>query len=402
LTLLVGCGKKEVKPKFESLDTWLEEVAFKELIHRLKTDSFLKGLPLTIVNAEGEAVRSRIDGLTEDIRDRLSTALLLHSEIRLVRRNPASGARFQRPYALQQLPCGGFTDPRMLLTIDIKEVGNAGTARINIRAIDVDTGQWLPLSLSNEVSITPAQSDSLAAVKPDEYLRGLKYVPFESKQADEMAAYLSYNLSCIFQEQYGGGEMLLYVDKSKMKRSFEDIGWVLEKRLSFCNEIRLVKERAKAEWVLDVEARSMDPNQSLWQVWIDVWEKGGEGIRGLATYAYFTSDRKAGDLSGTWWIYDIDSKDEAGRLEIRKVDEKGHRADLFGPNGELIAQGIIVHLDGRNVRWTYFDRKLNRLFESSGIIHSDAGTARITVNMEAFPRLSKPVEQELLSFRRKH
>ncbi len=403
MIVLLGCGGHQVKRPANSLDEWLEEVAFDKIVNDLKSNSFLKGIPFIIVKADGENVSRDIDNLTKDIRDRLLSVLLQHPEIHPVPRHPVSGGFFDRPYGLQSLRCGGFSEPQMLLTIDIKRLGqeNSKVARVNIRAIDIQRGQWKPLSLFSDVKLATYQSEALSTIGPDEYLRGLKYVPFEESQVDEMAAYLANNLSCIFQEGYGGSEFSVFVNRAKIRQSFDDIVWVLEKRLNSCNEITLAKQREQADWFLDVEARSMNPAQGLWQVWVDVWEKeAGAGVKGLATYAYFLSEKRAEDISGTWWIYDLHSRAQSGRLEISEVPARGHRGDLFGSNGELKAQNIVMNLNEHNISWTHYDRRLNKTFDASGVIQSDGGMARIIISVQSFPGSGETIEQELLPYKR--
>lgn len=400
---LLACSGQQMKKPSVFLDNWLEEVAFKKIAEDLGGSSFLRGIPFIIVKADGENVSREIDNLTKDVRDRLLSILLQHPGIRVVPRHPVSSAFFDRPYTLQSLSCGGFSEPQMLLTIDIRRLGEVKNkaARVNIRAIDIQQGTWKPLSLFSDVRLADYQNEALETIGPDEYLRGLKYVPFEEKQVDEMAAYLAYNLSCIFQEGYGGSPLTVFVNRDKMKQSFEDIVWVLEKRLNYCNEITLAKRRDQADWILDIEARSMNPGQGLWQVWVDVWEKeAGAGVKGLATYAYFLSKERVEDISGTWWIYDLHSQAQAGRLEIRTDGAEGPRGDLFGAGGELTARGIVMHLSDSGVSWTHYDPGQNKVLETNGVVQREGGTSRIVVTSRSFPGSSKPLELELLPYRR--
>jgi hypothetical protein len=177
------------------LDQWLEGYAFKKVRDHIMTNSFMKGLPFLIVGSDGEGpvrdMGQRIDGLTEDVRDRMITYFLASPEIRVIRRHPVSVV--ERPYALQELRCGRFVEPKMLLTIDIRRIGEMKDRRVRIaiRAMDIERGEWIRgFSLQQVVSLTGPQMDDLNTAYPDQSLKGTKYLPFAFSQRDEMGRYL--------------------------------------------------------------------------------------------------------------------------------------------------------------------------------------------------------------------
>ena len=70
-----------------------------------------------------------------------------------------------------------------------------------------EQSRFIPISgLSETFSCAP--SEKLLALskdtRVDEYLRGLRYLPFEESQKDLMAAYLARRVSCIFQSMAEG------------------------------------------------------------------------------------------------------------------------------------------------------------------------------------------------------
>jgi len=234
VTGILGCaGPTRIKSSGSDpicLDRWLEEEAFEKIILQLRTNSFVKDLPFIVVKARGEAVGrnigQQIDALTEEIRARMVTLFLEYPEIELARRHPVSV--FDRPYRLQELACGRFVEHKMLLTVDIKRLDRDehDLAKVNIRAVDLKNSNWIKgFSLHKKVLLTPRQSRALDTLYPDEYLRGLKHVPFLETQRDEMAAYLARNLSCIFNEAYTGNDIKVYVDSSKIGRKNRAILW---------------------------------------------------------------------------------------------------------------------------------------------------------------------------------
>ena len=113
----------------------------------MRTNSFIKDLPFLIVRTKGEAtgrdIGRQIDALTEEIRDRMITFFLEFPAIRVIRRHPVS--MIDRPYTLQELKCGRFVEPKVLLAIDIRRLGHVKDrrARVTIRAMDLEKGEWI-------------------------------------------------------------------------------------------------------------------------------------------------------------------------------------------------------------------------------------------------------------------
>ena len=399
----LGCAGGPIRPAEPEpiyLDTWLEEDAFDKIVEHLRTNSYMKDLPFIIVRAKGEAVgqniSQQIDSLTEEVRDRLVSLLLEYPEIKLIRRHPVSV--LDRPYKLQELKCDGFVEHKMLLTIDIKRLGRVddNLARVNIRAIDLKKGNWITgFSLHNKVVLTRQQRRDLAALHRDEYLRGLKYVPFLEPQRDEMAAYLARNLSCIFREAYTGNDMKVFVDSSKLRRKNKNIAWFVKKQLHFCNEILLCNNRENADWVLVAEAKETGSGTGLAQFWIELYErKGGELVKGLATYTYFViGEDIPGSITGRWKILNLPSRLRYGFMEITMVSEHNFRGDLLGPDGGLLKRGIGIRLRGNNIDWTYYDDRLHKTFQVKGLLLKDG--EKMAVRVSSFPS-SEPSEQELV------
>ena len=398
--LVFGCTGPVVKESAEvkraPLNIWMEQLATDKIITALRTNSFIKDRPFIIVKARGEVVSAGIDDLTSEIREQLVSVLLEYPEIRLVRRHPAPV--IERTYTLQELKCGRYTDPKILITIDIKPISEQG-ARINIRAIDrKERDAWVRgFSIHNQAQLTPNQMKQLKGPeKPDEYLRGLKYVPFAESQRDEMAAFLARNLSCIFQEGYIGSDISVYVDSSRVKRRSSDIVWFLAKHLQSYNEIQLVSSMEKADFILTAEEKTTGPDTNLSQFWIGVEKKGGdELVKGLATYAYYiSSPPDRGAISGKWTIHKLPSKKKIGDFEISGNSQKGYQADFVrSDSSHSIKRGIIIRLDGKHVDWTYYDKWAQKTFEVEGILQEDG--YKMTVTVSTFPSAGKPEKWEL-------
>ena len=389
LAALWGCAGSTPKGAVEappmSLDLWLKEEIYGKLPETLKTNSFMKDRPFIIVKARGEVVDDHIDKLTEEIREQLYAILLESPEIRVVRRHPARV--IERPYALQEIRCGRFSEHDMLLMFDIKGLGDPEDrlAWVNVRALDRSRDTWIRgFSLHRRVTLSPHQSRALHAPPyPDQDLRGLKYVPFTESQRDEMAAYLVQNLSCILRaraDERGMGDIKVFVDPSRVRGSNRDTVWFIRNQLQFCNEILVVDSEDEAEWILDADSRETGAGSGLSQFWLTA-----RNARGIATYAYFLSGRQRDShFSGRWEIRDPVEGVRMGQLVVRKVADDGYRADLYGSDGTWIRKrNIVIRRSNRSVGWSYYDRELRRTYDADGVIVE--GGRRITVTMSSFP-----------------
>jgi len=401
----LGCAGPELarldRPKPVYLDAWLDNKGLDQVVEALRSNTFIKGRPFTIAKGKGEAVgesiSNQIDLLTEGLRERLVSLCLQYPEIKIVRRHPVSVQ--DRPYRLQDLRCGGYAEYEVILVIDMMRYGqlDEDLAVINMKAIDLKTGNWVPgISLVAEVALTPEQSRDLNTVQPDEYLQGTKYVPFLQSQGAEMAAYLARNLSCIFRDAASGEEIKIFVDASKVRRGNRDIVWFLTKQLQFCNEIQLVNTKEKAHWVLMADARETGAGSGIGQFWIDVYEqKGGDLVKGLATYACFVlGPEKETSIAGKWEIVRLPSRAKEGLMEIAARPEGDFTGNLFDMGGMVLRKrGIFITLKGSNIDWAYYDERMQKSVSAKGLLLENG--ERIAVKVTTFPGTETPYEQEL-------
>ncbi len=210
------------------------------------------------------------------------------------------------------------------------------------------------------------------------------------------AAYLAKNLSCIFRDAAGGKEIKIFVDASKVKRANKDIVWFLTKQLQFCNEIQLVNAKEKADWVLMAEAKETGAGTGIGQFWIDVYErKGGDLVKGLATYAYFVlGPEKPASIVGKWEIVRLPSRSKEGHMEIAARPEGGFTGNLFDIGGTVLRKrGIIITVKGNNIDWAYYDDRMQKSVSARGLLLGNGD--RIAVKVTTFPATERSYEQEL-------
>ena len=247
------------------------------------------------------------------------------------------------------------------------------------------------------MALTRPQSEGLSAVRADQYLRGLKFVPFAFSQRDEMGAYLAVNLSCMLSKAYDGEAFRVFVDVSKTTGKERDIAWFIKKQLQFCNEIQLTNNRENTDWVLVAESRKTGAGTGLSQFWIDVYRKeNGDLVRGLATYAYFlSSDHTQYPIAGRWKIMDLPEGSIGGYMRITGKMDHGLRGDLFGPDGvSLIKRGIFIEVNDQNVDWAYYDDRLHKTLKAKGLLMQDG--KKMSVKASSFPSDGRFMLQEFI------
>ncbi len=389
-------SSREASMDAPELDSWIEETADR-MVPELSSNSFIKGRPFIIVGATGEAVDREIDGLTAYIRDRLTSRFLESPDVLLVRRHPARS--LDRPYALQDLRCGNFTRYDLLLTVDVsRSGGGAGTPLIKVRAIDMKKGNWVRgFSFHERVALTSEQGELLGALQPDTHLKGLKYAPFTAAEKDEMAAYLARNLSCIFRATYGGSPINVFVDASKASREGTDAAWFLQKQLNFCNEIQLVKDRDRADWILEADAR--ETGGGVAQFWVNTMKReGGTFVPGMATYAYYVvTGGGSSAVVGTWEIVTQGSGDRWGFLRVSRTD-RGLTGDILEPDGRGLRKGgILIQAQDNGLDFTFYDGETNSTFVVQGRLMQNG--RRIAAKASQFPTRGEGGSWEMLLVR---
>ena len=307
-----------------------------------------------------------------------------------------------RPYRFQELQCGNFQEITLLLAIDIHPIGapEDNFARISIGAIDMGRGEWVEgFSLYHSpVRLTPQQSSDLQALHADEYLRGLKYLPFQADQQDEMAAYMARNLSCIFRDAYAGPDRKVFVAVDpESGGGMTKISRLLKKQLNFNNEIQLVNTPAAADWVITAEALETGAGTDLYQLWVDVSQQAdGQLVKGLSTHAYFQSAvRQAKGIAGTWELRNPTEDRVVGLFQIESTGPASYSGDLFTPDGGTQQKlGIEMTVSGDHVTWIYYAPEEQKTYEAIGVLGGEG--KQMAVKLSAVPGYDPPHRLELI------
>jgi hypothetical protein len=145
---------------------------------------------------QGEDVRPRIDDLTDQIRHKIHDALLKKSGLNLAWR-PAIQP-WQHHQRLEDLTCHDYQTVRYYIGIDTGLSPLQRKLYVKVRALNLGENKWVS-GFGKSWTGMPSrdQLQALTREHPDEYLRGLRPLPFTDRQPDMLAAYLARNLSCL-------------------------------------------------------------------------------------------------------------------------------------------------------------------------------------------------------------
>lgn len=366
-----------------TLDAWMAQTS-SQILHEFVSNSFVKGRPFIIVSATEEQLDLQVDNVTRQLRSELTSMLLKDTRVELVMRHPVSS--FSRPYSLADIRCDNYVEPEIFLTIDMKRVGQVSDrmARINIRAMDLEKNAWVRgISFYENVMLNPVQNNELDLKNnPDTQLKGLRYFPFSLAQSDQMAAYLARNLTCIFKDRFDAMDISVFIDPSKASPLGQNTVWNFEKELNKCNEIQAVREKDKADWIIELQDRETSPGSGLYQLWVTGYQqKGSRMIKGLATSAYFTAQGKK--TSGRWKIFEEDTNRLKGFFEVFAMNSKEHRGTILSADHHLIAKDIPVLVDDRTIGWEYYDSSVSQLNKCRGMM--DNAREVIYARCQTFP-----------------
>ncbi len=271
-----------------SLDSWIDQDLVPYLEEQLSKHPRFKGEPLLVVRMLGANVQSDIDQLTNNIRARTFDTLLSTPGINLVWR-PATKP-WEHHRSLSEVACGDFHTIHYYIGIETKLTPD-DVLQVSVRALDLHEGTWVSgFGRSWQARPTHAQRWALKRRQPDEYLRGLRPLPFTESQADLMAAYLAHNLSCLLRQQDMGG-VVIYPEPPKADHPFFRTTLnLVGNYLARFREVRVTNDRNQANVILRGEAHPI--HGGLHQVWVMTqFKEGGQHLAGADTEAYVRLDR---------------------------------------------------------------------------------------------------------------
>jgi len=262
-----------------SLNTWVDQSLIPYLTEQISLHPKFKGEPFLIVSMKEDDIRPEINDLTRQIRNRIKDALITKPGVNLVWRPSVKPWGHQR--RLGDVECDEGRKINFYLGIDTGFTPVDNMLYVKIRALDMVEKKWTDgFGRSWEGLPTKKQKEAMGRVKMDEYLRGLRPLPFTQKHPDLVAAYLAHNLSCIFR-QIETDEIKVYIEQPTGQIAFfQSTVKLVKKYIAKFREIKITDDRSKANVIASPEIETIYNN--LYQIWVTVKDKKGQEYLGGA------------------------------------------------------------------------------------------------------------------------
>ena len=299
--LLSACISAPARPTSRGdsrLDAWVDKELAPYLAEHLSRHPRFKGETVLLVRTEEANVRAEIDDLTREVRSELTEALLDTPGVQLLWRPavpPWKHHRSQKP-----LRCRDENEADYYIGIEAA-AAPGGEYRVSVRALDLADRTWVSgFGKQWQGRLSSAERAALRRTSTDEYLRGLRVLPFAAGQSDQLAAYLAHNVSCLLRD-YETDTLSVYAEPadSTQGQASPPLGTtvgLVSNYLARIREVRVVDDRDSADLILRGEAHEI--HGGLYQFWM-VARAGPRSpdLAGVATEAYIQL-RPAGLVAG--------------------------------------------------------------------------------------------------------
>jgi hypothetical protein len=288
---LAACAGNQVKHGVDpgidepALDNWLDETLIPYLVQQFGQHPRFKGQPIMLVRMHNDNVLTHIDELTDHIREKIVDALLREPGLDLYWR-PATRP-LKHHQSLADISCGDSRKINYYIGIDSRLKKLEQKLSVKVRALNVAEHKWVS-GFGRSWQGRPT-ADHLAALKrenPDESLRGLRPLPFSSRQPDLLAVYLARNLSCLLR-QGDADELVVHVEDASadtpdfLQTTLKLVG----KYLGRFREVTVTDDPNEANVALIAALHSIDKN--MVQIWVSARERRAKKyLPGAETEAY--------------------------------------------------------------------------------------------------------------------
>ncbi len=274
-----------------TLDQWIDADLVPYLLIQLSGHPRFRGQPFLIVGIKESTVQAEINGVTRHIREKMVDALLVQPGIKLVWKPAVDSLQHNR--LRTDVVCMPHEKIRFYIGIDTEVNPVDHQLHVKVRALDIDGSTWIS-GFGRSFSTEPGET-ALAAIQrrsPDEFLRGLRPLPFTDSQPDLAASYLALHLACLFSRQ-PMDDLVVYVEKKEYE------GWylsavtrLLNTYLSQFSSVTVTVDPDKANVIIQTAIHVINGN--LHQIWVTAKKKqNGEYLAGVETQTYVTLDTTA-------------------------------------------------------------------------------------------------------------
>jgi hypothetical protein len=287
LLLLAGCAAAPAKSVDDGLYRWVDQEAAPYLVDQLARQPRLKDEPVLLVAMNGADVRPDIDELSRAVRSRLMDRLLQSPGTDLVWRPTVQPWEHHRSRG--RLRCATAGNANILVGIDISPALGSHY-EVSVRALDLGAGAWVTgFGKSWSGRLSRGQQQAYAERNTDEYLRGLRVLPFYAGETDLAAAYLAQNLSCLLRDR-PEAEHRIYVDAAAgSDPALQNLLTLVAHNLAREQAVDITDDPERAGMVLGGSLTAID--DGLHQAWLKLQPRAADADLGrLDTDAYLYLD----------------------------------------------------------------------------------------------------------------
>ena len=291
LLALSACAGTQVKraiaPKTDelSLDDWLADTLIPYLVQQLGQHPRFKGQPILLVRMQGDNVQSHIDELTGHIREKVVDSLVRAPGPDLFWR-PATWP-YKHHQSLADISCGDYRKINYYIGIDCRLTNVEQILSVKVRALNLAEHKWVSgFGRSWQGRPTPAQLAALQREHADEYLRGLRPLPFSNRQPDLLAVYLAHNLSCLLR-QGEADDLVVHVEDTSANAPdfFQTTLKLVGKYLARFREVEVTDDPSQANVTVTSAIHAIHEN--MYQIWVAARDRPGKKyLPGAETEAY--------------------------------------------------------------------------------------------------------------------
>ena len=268
-----------------SLDKWLEDTLIPYLVQQFGQHPRFKGQPILLVRMHSDNVEPRIDELTDHIREKIIDSLVREPGLDLYWRPATPPHKHHR--SLADISCGDYLKIHYYIGIDCRLTTVDQNLVVKVRALNLAEDKWVSgFGRSWKGKPTPGQLAALKREHPDEYLRGLRPLPFSNRQPDLLAVYLAHNLSCLLQ-QGEADDLVVYVADTSANTPdfFKTTLKLVGNYLARFREVAVTDDPNQANVTVVSAIHSIHKN--MYQIWVSARDRRGKKyLPGAETEAY--------------------------------------------------------------------------------------------------------------------
>jgi hypothetical protein len=191
------------------------------------------------------------------------------------------------PSSLEDVSCVDYRKVHYYVGIDCGLTGAKRNLYVKVRALNLAEQKWVTgFGRFWEGKPNKTQMAALKREHPDEYLRGLRPLPFSNHQPDLLAAYLARNLSCLLQ-QGEADDLVVYVTSpsANTPEFFKTTLDLVGKYLARFREVRVTDDPNQSNVTVVTAIHSI--HQDLHQIWVSARHRQGKKyLPGAETEAY--------------------------------------------------------------------------------------------------------------------